>query len=194
MLGAVLAGGRSKRFGGDKLLFRIGGRPLISYAIERIESALLIEEVVIVASADNAGRLRSLGYEVVVDELSIGPIGGVYTALGLGDAFVVAGDMPLIVPEFVDLMIQKFRGSEKLACVPRWANGYLEPLHAAYSKAFRRVLEERIRSGDYSLNGAIRSADVCYLNVEKLPSLWKEGFFNVNRRSDLRKLLERKSE
>lgn len=194
MLGAVLAGGRSKRFGGDKLLFRIGGRPLISYALERIESASLIEEVVIVASADNAGRLRSLGYEVVVDELSIGPIGGVYTALGLGDAFVVAGDMPLIVPEFIDLMIQKFLGSEKLACVPRWANGYLEPLHAAYSKAFRRVLEERIRSGDYSLNGAIRSADVCYLNVEKLPSLWKEGFFNVNRRSDLRKLLERKSE
>ncbi|ASJ14501.1 molybdenum cofactor guanylyltransferase MobA [Thermococcus radiotolerans] len=194
MLGAVLAGGRSKRFWGDKLLFRIGGRPLISYTLERIESASLIEEVVIVASADNAGRLRSLGYEVVVDELSIGPIGGVYTALGLGDAFVVAGDMPLIVPEFVDLMIQKFLGSEKLACVPRWTNGYLEPLHAAYSKAFRRVLEERIRSGDYSLNGAIRSADVCYLNVEKLPSLWKEGFFNVNRRSDLRKLLERKSE
>ncbi|NJE09770.1 molybdenum cofactor guanylyltransferase MobA [Thermococcus sp. MAR1] len=189
MLGAVLAGGRSKRFGGDKLLFRIGGRPLISYALERIESASLIKEVVIVASPDNAGRLRSLGYEVVVDELSIGPMGGVYTALGVGDSFVVAGDMPLIVPEFVDRMIREFRGSEKLVCVPRWTNGYLEPLHAIYSKAFRRVLKGRIRDGDYSLNGAIRFADVCYLNVEKLPPSWRESFFNVNRRSDLRKLV-----
>ncbi|NJE62254.1 molybdenum cofactor guanylyltransferase MobA [Thermococcus sp. 21S7] len=191
MLGVVLAGGRSRRFGGDKLLFRIGGKPLISYTLERIESASLIEEVVIVASSANAERLRNLGYCVVVDDLSIGPMGGVYTALDFGDAFVVAGDMPLIVPEFVDFIIRKFLGSGKLACVPRWPNGYLEPLHATYSKAFRRIFEERIRCGDYSLNGAVRSADVCYLDVGNLPPLWKESFFNVNRRSDLRRLLGR---
>jgi molybdopterin-guanine dinucleotide biosynthesis protein A len=190
MLGAVLAGGRSRRFGDDKLLFRIEGRPLILHAIERLESASLIREVVIVASADNAGKLEHLGYGVVVDELSAGPIGGVYTALGLGDAFVVAGDMPLIVPEFVDYIVREFGESGKAVCVPRWTNGYLEPLHAAYSKAFRRVLDEKIKIGEYSLNGAIRSADACYLDVDGLPSHWRESFFNVNRRSDLRKLLK----
>ncbi|NJE75478.1 molybdenum cofactor guanylyltransferase MobA [Thermococcus sp. ES12] len=190
MLGAVLAGGRSRRFGDDKLLFRIDGRPLILHAIERLESASLIREVVIVASADNAGKLGHLGYGVVVDELSAGPIGGVYTALGLGDAFVVAGDMPLIVPEFVDYIVREFGKSGKAVCVPRWENGYLEPLHAAYSKAFRRVLDEKIKIGKYSLNDAIRSADACYLDVDGLPPHWRESFFNVNRRSDLTKLLK----
>jgi molybdopterin-guanine dinucleotide biosynthesis protein A len=143
MLGAVLAGGRSRRFGDDKLLFRIDGRPLILHAIERLESASLIREVVIVASADNAGKLGHLGYGVVVDELSVGPIGGVYTALGLGDALVVAGDMPLIVPEFVDYIVREFGKNGKAVCVPRWDNGYLEPLHAAYSEEFRGFLGRR---------------------------------------------------
>ena len=190
MLGALLAGGRSRRFGDDKLLFRIDGRPLILHAIERLESASLIREVVIVASADNAGKLGHLGCGVVVDELSAGPIGGVYTALGLGDAFVVAGDMPLIVPEFVDYIVREFGKSGKAVCVPRWTNGYLEPLHAAYLKVFRRVLDEKIKIGEYSLNGAIRSADACYLDVDGLPPHWRESFFNVNRRSDLTKLLK----
>ena len=189
MLGILLAGGRSRRFGNDKLLFRVDGRPLIQHALERLESASLIDEVIVVASPDNVGRLRSLGCEVVVDELSVGPAGGVYTALGLGDAFVAAGDMPLIVPELVDHIIREFARHGKTACVPRWSNGYLEPLHAAYSRVFRGILEERIHSGDYSLNGAIRSADVCYLEVEGLPSHWRRSFFNVNSRSDLRKLM-----
>ncbi len=189
MLGILLAGGRSRRFGNDKLLFRVYGRPLIQHALERLESASLIDEVIVVASPDNVGRLRGLRCDVVVDELSVGPAGGVYTALGLGDAFVAAGDMPLIVPELVDHIIREFARHGKTACVPRWSNGYLEPLHAAYSRVFRGILEERIHSGDYSLNGAIRSADVCYLEVEGLPSHWRRSFFNVNSRSDLRKLM-----
>ncbi|NJE01668.1 molybdenum cofactor guanylyltransferase MobA [Thermococcus sp. JdF3] len=188
MLGAVLAGGRSRRFGDDKLLFRIDGRPLILHAIERLESASLIREVVIVASADNAGKLGHLGYGVVVDELSVGPIGGVYTALGLGDAFVVAGDMPLIVPEFVDYIIREFGKNGKAVCVPRWDNGYLEPLHAAYSEEFRGFLGEKIKSRDYALNRAIRESNPCYVSIEALPEEWRGSFFNVNTREDLRRV------
>ncbi|WP_297552983.1 molybdenum cofactor guanylyltransferase MobA [Thermococcus sp.] len=185
MIGAVLAGGRGKRFGGDKLLYRINGKPLILYTIERLETARRIDEVILVASKDNAEKLEKLGYRVVVDNLLIGPMGGVYTALGLGDAFVVAGDMPLIVPEFVDFIISEFKKSGKTACVPRWGNGYLEPLHAAYSRAFREVLEEKIKAGNYALNRAIREVNPCYLPIESLPEEWRESFFNVNTREDL---------
>ena len=185
MIGAVLAGGRGKRFGGDKLLFKISGKPLILYTIERLEAAKKIDEVVLIASRDNAEKLKKLGYRVVVDELLIGPMGGVYTALSLGDAFVVAGDMPLIVPEFVDFIVSEFRKSGKIACVPRWANGYLEPLHSAYSSAFREVLEEKIKAGNYALNRAIRDINPCYIPIESLPEEWQGSFFNVNTREDL---------
>ncbi|BAD86191.1 molybdopterin-guanine dinucleotide biosynthesis protein A [Thermococcus kodakarensis KOD1] len=188
MIGAVLAGGRGRRFGGDKLLFRISGKPLLLYTIERLEQAEKIDEIVLVASKENAEKLRDFGHDVVVDELMIGPMGGIFTALSLGDAFVVAGDMPLLVPEFIDFIVERFEEAKKPACVPRWSNGYLEPLHAAYSSSFRDFLEERIKSRNYAINQAIRESDACYIEIEKLPEGWRESFFNVNTREDLRRL------
>ncbi|MDV3104217.1 molybdenum cofactor guanylyltransferase MobA [Thermococcus waiotapuensis] len=187
MIAAVLAGGSGRRFGGDKLLFRISGKPLILHTIERLEKADSIDEIVIVASPENAEKLRPFG-NVVVDELLVGPIGGLYTALSRGDAFVVAGDMPLLVPEFVDFIVELFYSEKKPVCVPRWGNGYLEPLHAAYSSEFRELLEEKIRAGQYSINRAIRESDACYIEIESLPVDWRESFFNVNTREDLERI------
>ncbi|AMQ19379.1 molybdenum cofactor guanylyltransferase MobA [Thermococcus peptonophilus] len=188
MIGAVLAGGRGRRFGGDKLLFRINGKPLLLYTLEKLERAEKIDEIVLVASKENAEKLEGFGYEVLIDGLMVGPMGGIYTALSLGDAFVVAGDMPLLVPEFIDFIVERFEETKKLACVPRWGNGYLEPLHAAYSSSFRGFLEERIKSGNYAINRAIRESDACYIEIEKLPENWRESFFNVNTREDLGRL------
>lgn len=188
MIGAVLAGGSGRRFGGDKLLVRISGRPLLLHTVERLKLAEGIDEIVLVASPRNVERLKALGLPVVVDELMVGPIGGVYTALSLGDAFIVAGDMPLLVPEFVDYIIAQFGKAGKALCVPRWGNGYLEPLHAAYSSSFRELLGDRIESSDYALNMAIRESDACYLDVEKLPEGWKKSLFNVNTREDLERV------
>ncbi|WP_297071380.1 molybdenum cofactor guanylyltransferase MobA [Thermococcus sp.] len=188
MLGAVLAGGKARRFGGNKLLFRVNGKPLILHTVGTLEKAELIDEVVLVASPDNAEKFEPLGYRVVVDDLLAGPMSGVYTALHLGDAFVVAGDMPSLVPEFIDFIIERFISTKKPACVPRWSNGYLEPLHSAYSKDFRDFLGEKIRAGQYAINRAIRESNACYIEIEALPEEWRNSFFNVNTRDDLRKI------
>ena len=188
MLGILLAGGRSKRFGRDKLFFRVNGKPLIVHALGRLEAARRIDEVILVASPENAGRLEKLGYRTLVDKLSVGPIGGVYTALELGDAFIAAGDMPLLVPELIDYMVEMFEKSKGIACVPKWENGYLEPLHAAYSKNFREILGRRIKMGSYALNEAIRDSNPCYVPIETLPKEWQMSFFNVNVKGDLSRL------
>lgn len=190
MIGVVLAGGSGRRFGGDKLLYRIDGKPLILHTVERLELASEIDEVFLVASPEKAERLKRFGYGVIVDELMVGPIGGIYTALSLGNVFVVAGDMPLIVPEFVNYIIHEFWKNEKAVCVPRWNSGYIEPLHAAYSERFRKILEEQIKIGDYMIRKAIERVDTCYLPIEKLPQMWHKSFFNVNRKGDLRKLAQ----
>lgn len=191
MIGAVLAGGRSRRFGGDKLLVRIDGKPLILHTIERLELAREIDRVVIIPSRENTDRIQALGYDVLVDTLMIGPIGGIYTALSLGDVFVVAGDMPLIVPEFIDFIIDVFQRAKKPACVPRWENGYLEPLHAAYSQDFLPLLGEKIGEGNYAINRAVRESDACYVDIEELPEEWRGSLFNVNTRGDVGKLMGR---
>jgi len=189
MIAAVLAGGKAKRFGEEKLLYRVSGKPLILHAIESVLEAEGIDEAVIITSKEKKEAFDELGFKVIVDELEIGPAGGVYTALKkLGDVFVVAGDMPSIKPEFVDYIIEKFYELRPLVCVPKWKNGYLEPLHAAYSKNFLKILEEQITKGRYMLNEAIRLSNPCYIEIEPLPEEWRESFFNVNTKSDLRKI------
>ncbi|WP_087037749.1 molybdenum cofactor guanylyltransferase MobA [Thermococcus litoralis] len=189
MIAAVLAGGKAKRFGEEKLLYRVSGKPLILHAIESVLEAEGINEAVIITSREKKEAFEELGFKVIVDELEIGPAGGVYTALKkLGDVFVIAGDMPSIKPKFVDYIIEKFYELRPLACVPKWKNGYLEPLHAAYSKNFLKILEEQITKGRYMLNEAIRLSNPCYIEIEYLPEEWRESFFNVNTKSDLRKI------
>jgi len=43
LIAAVLAGGKSRRFGEDKLLFEINGKPLILHTIDRLEKCNLIK-------------------------------------------------------------------------------------------------------------------------------------------------------
>ncbi|AAL80742.1 molybdenum cofactor guanylyltransferase [Pyrococcus furiosus DSM 3638] len=188
VIGAVLAGGISKRFGEDKLTYRVGGKPLILYTIEALESASKIEKIVVIASPFNWQKFRELGLEVIVDALMVGPLGGIYLALSLGDSFVVGGDMPLLVPEFIDYLVAKFEEAKKLACVPRWPNGYLEPLHAVYSRSLREIIEGYIERGEYKVGNVIESSNPCYIPVESLPERWKWAFFNINKKEDLRKL------
>ncbi|AIF68718.1 hypothetical protein PAP_01390 [Palaeococcus pacificus DY20341] len=187
MMGVILAGGKSKRFGEDKLLYRVDGKPLILHTTERLLKARLVEDVLIVTSKERREKFEDLGFSVLVDELLIGPIGGVYISLKeVGDAFVVAGDMPRINPSFVDLIIGTFYKSESLVCVPVWENGYMEPLHAAYSKDFAEVLRKAIEREEYSLNQAIRGVNFCEIEIENLPPEFGESLFNINKKSDLK--------
>ncbi len=185
MIGAVLAGGKARRFGGNKLLYRINGKSLIEHTVERLRMASGINRVILVTSRENTELGGLVGADVLVDELLIGPLGGLYTALEVGDVFAVAGDMPALVPELIDEIIRRFNESGKMACVPLWPNGYIEPLHAAYSSAIRPLIEERIRLGSYSINSLVRSIDACYIRIDELPEEWKESFFNVNTKRDL---------
>ncbi|USG99328.1 molybdenum cofactor guanylyltransferase MobA [Thermococcus argininiproducens] len=188
MIAAILAGGRSSRFGEEKLLYRVDGKPLITHTIERLVKAENIEEVVVITFKEKEHEFKKLGLKILIDKFKIGPIGGVYTALvELGDVFIAAGDMPNINPEFVDYIIKKFHRSRPMVCVPLWPNGYLEPLHAAYSEEFLPVLENQIKKREYMLGKAIKNARTCYIQIESLPLEWRESLFNINTKRDLKK-------
>lgn len=58
--GAVLAGGRSSRFGSNKALFAPDGETLINKAVDLLRP--LVKEVVVSASHANAGLMPSLDW------------------------------------------------------------------------------------------------------------------------------------
>ncbi len=96
--GVVLAGGRSKRFGSDKLVAPYRGEPLIHRPIRAL--AHLGNEVVVVLAIDAAELplpddvSTRVVRDAVVDE---GPLAGVVAGLAqvhTSTALIAAGDMP----------------------------------------------------------------------------------------------------
>jgi molybdopterin-guanine dinucleotide biosynthesis protein A len=107
----VLAGGRSSRFGSDKLAAELDGRPLLEHALEAI--AAVADEVVL-AVPPRSGR--ALGSELVTSgpivvedpEAFEGPLAGLVPALGAATnevAIVVAGDMPRLQPKVLAALL-----------------------------------------------------------------------------------------
>lgn len=193
MICAVLAGGDSRTFGRKKLFWRVFDKTLLEYCVERIEMSKKVEEIVIVSKEEYKDYFESKGLRVLVDDLLIGPIGGIYKALTtFENALVVAGDMPLIVPELLDFMIDKFNTRKPKALVPIWPNRFLEPLHAIYSKEIIGSLENAIKNRVYSLQNILRKEKgVEFLRIENLPKEWQESFFNVNTWEDLAEFVKR---
>jgi molybdopterin-guanine dinucleotide biosynthesis protein A len=99
--GLVLAGGRSSRFGRDKLAEPIDGRTMLDRAIDAVGS--VAAEVTVVASPKTSPPMRT-GVSVVHDDLAFeGPLAGLATGLraldpAIEQVIVVGGDMPTVVP------------------------------------------------------------------------------------------------
>ena len=101
----VLAGGRSSRFGRDKLAEAVGGRPLLDHAIEAVRP-LASEVIVVRRTGDDSSPPP--GTRVVHDPVAFeGPLVGLRA--GLAEAasdmvLVVAGDMPDPAPDVLALL------------------------------------------------------------------------------------------
>ena len=71
MLGLVIAGGRSQRFGGEKAVALLGGRPLLLWAADRLARACNVVAVNARpgTAADELARMAS-DMQQLVDEFS----------------------------------------------------------------------------------------------------------------------------
>lgn len=93
----VLAGGRSSRFGRDKLAEPIDGRALLDHAIAAVQA---VAGTVVVVLAPDATRDLPDGVHVAHDDVAYaGPLAGLAAGLaalpdGVRRAVVVGGDMP----------------------------------------------------------------------------------------------------
>jgi molybdopterin-guanine dinucleotide biosynthesis protein A len=134
--GIVLAGGRSSRFGSDKLVAEIDGRTLLDRSVEAV--AAIAAEVIVVVAPDDDRPLPQA--EVPVRAVVDGePYGGPLVGLraGLEEArepivVVVGGDMPSLRPSVLGALVRALlsAGDTVGAAVLR-SRGSLVPLPAA---------------------------------------------------------------
>jgi molybdenum cofactor guanylyltransferase len=108
----VLAGGRSSRFGRDKLAAPYRGRPLLEQTVGRV--AAVCDEVVIVI-APGAAAPPVAGARFVHDAREgEGPLAGAVAGLGAVDtelSVLVGGDMPELAPAVLAEMLRSASAS-----------------------------------------------------------------------------------
>ena len=97
----ALAGGRSARFGRDKLAEPIDGRPMLDHVIDRVRA--VATDIVVVGRSD-APATATDAFRVIADDRPFeGPLAGLGVGLRALDpviehVLVVGGDMPELVP------------------------------------------------------------------------------------------------
>ena len=102
----VLAGGRSSRFGRDKLAEPIDGVPMLDRAVDAV--AGVVDEVLVVVAPGAAMPIPGGARRVDDARAFDGPLAGVDAGLAATDAeivLVVGGDMPTLVPAVLRRLI-----------------------------------------------------------------------------------------
>ncbi len=182
IFGVVLAGGRSLRFGGPKVLAPLGGAPMASWGVRALRAAGLGVGVV----SNDEGVEAALGVPVRPDlETGLGPIGGLWTALqwaeerGDDGVLLLGCDMPLVS----DALLRTVLGwsDDAPAVVPESSDG-LEPLCALYRLACAPAVEHRLQSEDRSLHGLARAIGAAFITEDALAKVAdpRVVFLNVN--------------
>ena len=191
----ILAGGLSSRFTGEKGLALLGGRPLIAYVVDAVKP--LVGEVLVVVKtkeqAEAYGRALD-GVDVVMDVYKEAcPLVGALTGFTVADGdytLLLACDTPFVSRDVLWLLLEMAPGVD--AVIPRWPNGYIEPLQAVYhTKTAEKAAQKTIRKEERSMNAMIKNLKrVRYVSTVALkqvdPKL--KTFTNLNTLIEFRKL------
>lgn len=162
----VLAGGRSSRFGTDKLAALVDGEPLLHHALRAVAAMPADGDVILVIGRDAPVPPLpfDLGACVRVErdpEAFGGPLVGLAAALSvLPDdalAIVVAGDMPSLRPPVLRLLAATLEANPG-AAVALLAHDEPAPLPAALRvRAARTAAANALAGGERSLRALIEA-------------------------------------
>jgi len=191
----ILAGGFSSRFGQDKGLLQLANKPLIRHVLDTV-SSIVNESIVVVSSkvqAENYAKVIGLNAKIFVDTVDthcplVGALTGFKEAHG-GYSLLLPCDTPFVSRAIISLLFELC--INKSAVIPRWPNGYIEPLQAVYCT--RHALEAAKNAwsgGKLNMRSMVdRLQGVRYVSTLVLQQFDPElrTFFNINTPLDLKR-------
>ena len=204
----ILIGGKSVRFGSDKGIYEYLGKPLISYQLEILRNFDYNIFLIAHDKKQIKNYMEKIDYRLItafiLDDLNDlsdhsirSPLIGIYSALkelknlDYEKAFILSCDMPLIKKSVIELIIKGCKNHD--CCIPRWNNGYLEPLFAIYpiSKTFLKA-KENLQNSNFKLTALLDDSwKINYISIEEdIKEIDHNllSFININGPIDLKKL------
>jgi len=191
----ILAGGFSRRFGRDKGLVVLAGKPLILHVIDQV-SKVADEVLVVVSSEEQKNKFEAILEEkanLVIDkDDSQSPLVGAITGFECANAeysLLLPCDTPLVSTRIVQFLLDIC--TDRSAAIPRWPGGYIEPLQAVYrTESALTAAKTALKQGKMNMRSMIDNLrGVRYVSMMVLEQLEPEllTFFNVNTPQDLKK-------
>jgi molybdopterin-guanine dinucleotide biosynthesis protein A len=191
----IIAGGVSSRFGQTKGLLMLANKPLVRHILDAVNN-VVDEKIIVTNSKAHAEKYETAvgsDVRVLIDSRDlrtplIGALTGLEASCGKY-ALVTPCDTPFLSKSVISLLFELCLN--KAAAIPRWPNGYLEPLHSIYCvkpaiEACGRALDE----GKLDIRSIIeRMRGVRYVSTLVLQQLDADlrTFFNINTPADLKK-------
>jgi molybdopterin-guanine dinucleotide biosynthesis protein A len=186
IVGAVLAGGASRRMGAPKATLVLAGRPLLEYPLAAVQGAGL--EPVVVAKTDSP--IPSLAVARWTEPAEpVHPLTGIVTALEAAASrpvLTVACDMPFVTAELLADLAARIGP----AVVPE-AGGRLHPLLARWDPAVLPELTEALgrAASLHELAGELGAVRVAESELARFGDPARL-LFNVNAPGDLERAAE----
>ena len=181
--GFILAGGQSSRMGQDKAFMQLGGRSLLTHALELARAAAGSAQIV-----GSAEKFAASG--TVVEDIypGQGPLSGIHAALAGTSTelnLIMAVDMPFLQPELLSYLVDQARQTTAMVVVPE-AGGRLQPLCAIYRQAFAEVAERSLRAGENKIDRLFSQVETRAIEQEDLErnGFTEEMFRNLNTEQD----------
>ena len=150
---AILCGGKSKRFGSDKTFHFIGDKTILELVFDKFKNRS--DDIFLQTSNNEIDRKKKFRFNVNIHSDVFpekGPLGGIYSALSNAKydiLFVVGGDLPFVDEKIIS---ELNRYNDFSIVVPKWLNGFVEPLCALYSKDVMPIIKKRIDSDKLKIN------------------------------------------
>jgi len=191
----VLAGGFSKRFGQDKGLLKLAGKPLILHILDKVST--VVDEVLVVVSSKSQEKAYTCFLKqkakIVIDKYEtqnplVGALTGFEKAQGKY-SLLLPCDTPFVSSQIASFLLELCVNKD--AVIPRWPNGHIEPLQAVYyTKSALNVANKAVEDKKQNMHSMIASLKkVQYVSTLVLKQIDPKltTFFNINTPKDLRK-------
>ena len=193
ILGAVLAGGKSQRFGEDKSQVMLEGKLLIDYILSEISSEF---REILVVSNNKIDFQNSEKISRIEDfKKGLGPLGGVLSAMRWvkenNKNYEWVSTFPADTPFFKKEILQKFYKEieiEKSRLFFIKSNKTRHNIFGLWSIDLLDKLEEDLNKGDrkvelWANSVGVKVIDMDFKNIDP--------FFNINTKQDLEKAKEK---
>lgn len=185
VLGAVLAGGESARYGADKSAARVGGVPMVERVLRA--AGAVAAEVVVVSSRPVAGAetVRRIPDRVP----GLGPLGGLHAALheararGRERVLLLGCDLPLVTAPLLERLVAA--AGEAPAAAPAWSDGGVHALCSLWSVGLLEEVDERVGADEgRSLQALFRAVGGRAVPPKELSGAGEGALLNVNTPED----------